>query len=90
MRATLCREAIILLLEVDDTTRSSTNGFFGNPGIYKGPHPVSWCHYYDGGRVWLTTLGHSEEIFRDENYLAHILGGIESAMGRKPFCIGDP
>ena len=80
---------IRLLLEVDDTTRSSTKGFFGNPGIYAGPHPVSWCHYYDGGRAWLTTLGHSEEIFRDENYLAHILGGIESAMGRKPFCVAD-
>ena len=21
-------------------------------------HPVAWCQYYDGGRAWLTTLGH--------------------------------
>ena len=21
-------------------------------------HPVSWCQYYDGGRSWVTTLGH--------------------------------
>lgn len=76
-----------LLLEVDDSTRESTKGFFGHPGIYPGPHPVSWCHYYDGGRAWLTTLGHSEEIFTNTNYLTHILGGIESAMGRKPFCV---
>jgi|GEM_PF-3278509 len=40
--------------------------------------------------AWLTTLGHSEEIFRDKNYLAHILGGVESAMGRQPFCVADP
>jgi len=79
-----------LLLEVDDATRSSTKGFFGNPGIYEGPHPVSWCHYYDGGRAWLTTLGHSEEIFTNSNFLAHVLGGLESAMGRKPFCAADP
>jgi type 1 glutamine amidotransferase len=78
-----------LLLEVDDSTRSSTKGFFGHPGTYEGTHPVSWCHYYDGGRAWLTTLGHSEEIFRNEHYLVHILGGIESAMGRKPFCVAD-
>ncbi|MFX4227586.1 MAG: ThuA domain-containing protein [Porticoccaceae bacterium] len=76
-----------LLLEVDDSTRTSTRGFFGHPGIYEGPHPVSWCHYYDGGRAWLTTLGHSEEIFTNNNFLAHVLGGIESAMGRKPFCL---
>ncbi len=78
-----------LLLEVDDSTRDSTKGFFGHPGTYEGPHPVSWCHYYDGGRAWLTTLGHSEEIFRNEHYLAHILGGIESAMGRNPFCVAE-
>lgn len=78
-----------LLLEVDDESRESTRGFFGHPGQYDGPHPVSWCHYYDGGRSWLTTLGHGEEIFANEYFLKHILGGIESAMGREPFCLGN-
>ena len=28
-------------------------------------HPVAWCQYYDGGRAWLTTLGHDAQAFTD-------------------------
>ncbi|MGI4879365.1 MAG: hypothetical protein ACRYG4_17975 [Janthinobacterium lividum] len=27
-------------------------------------HPVAWCQYYDGGKVWATTLGHDANAFR--------------------------
>jgi len=76
-----------LLLSVDESTmEKGTKGYFGHPGFGEGIHPVSWCHYYDGGRAWLTTLGHSEEIFEDDAFLQHVVGGIESAMGKEPFC----
>jgi len=76
-----------LLVSVDESTmEKGTQGYNGHPGFGDGPHPVSWCHYYDGGRAWLTTLGHSEEIFEDEDFLLHIIGGIDSAMGKEPFC----
>jgi len=76
-----------LLLSVDESTmEEGTKGYFGHPGFGEGIHPVSWCHYYDGGRAWLTTLGHSEEIFEDDAFLQHVVGGIESAMGKEPFC----
>ncbi len=82
---------IMLLLELDNDSRTEgIVGFHGAPGVYEnGPYPVSWCHYYDGGRAWLTTLGHSEKIFENEDFLTHVLGGIESAMGREPFCTGQ-
>ncbi|ADO44215.1 conserved hypothetical protein (plasmid) [Ketogulonicigenium vulgare Y25] len=80
---------INVLLAVDDSTRiAGTGGYNGHPGLYDGLHPLSWCHYYDGGRAFLTTLGHTEDIFDDANFRAHLLGGIESTMGRKPFCQG--
>jgi len=76
-----------LLLSVDESTMAKgTTGYYGHPGFGDGIHPVSWCHYYDGGRAWLTTLGHSEEIFEDDAFLKHVIGGIESAMGKQPFC----
>lgn len=76
-----------LLLSVDESTmEKGTQGYNGHPGFGDGIHPVSWCHYYDGGRAWLTTLGHSEEIFEDEDFLLHVIGGIDSAMGKEPFC----
>ena len=45
--------------------------------------------------LWVTTLGHSGDAFRDPattgfpgaaEFQAHIVGGIKSAMGLEPFC----
>jgi type 1 glutamine amidotransferase len=59
-------------------------------------HPVSWCQYYDGGRSWVTTLGHDAAQYREAStfpgaaqFQAHIVAGIKSAMGLIPFCTPD-
>jgi glucose/arabinose dehydrogenase/cytochrome c551/c552 len=44
-------------------------------------HPMAWYHEYDGGRAFYTELGHVEESYTDPNYLKHILGGIQYAIG---------
>ena len=57
-------------------------------------HPVAWCQYYDGGRSWVTTLGHDAKIFSKNDaefpgassFQTLLVGGIQSAMGMKPFC----
>jgi len=56
-------------------------------------HPVAWCHYYDGGRSWVTTLGHAADAFIDgsgfvgqQQFKSLIVNGILSAMGNIPFC----
>lgn len=78
---------VLMLLSVDESTRlQGTQGYYDHPGYGDDVHAVSWCHYYDGGRAWLTTLGHSEEIFENENFLGHVIGGIDSVMGKEPFC----
>lgn len=61
---------------------------------HKEFHPISWCQYYDGGRAWVTTMGHDVAAFRVDDgtfpgaaaFQAHILEGIKSAMGLVPFC----
>jgi type 1 glutamine amidotransferase len=82
-----------VLATVDDRTLAlGQRGYYGDPGM--GPfHPVTWCQYYDGGRAWLTTLGHdagdwtSGSTFPGAQYFQQmLLGGMESAMGMKPFC----
>lgn len=76
-----------LLLSVDESTmQRGTRGYHGHPGFGDGPHPVTWCHYFDGGRAWLTTLGHSEKLFADEAFMRHLVGGIDSVMGKERFC----
>lgn len=75
-----------ILLSVDNSTREQgLSGYYGHPGGGE-KNPVAWCHYYDGGKAWLTTLGHSMDILEDENWRQHILGGIDSVMGKEPFC----
>ncbi|MDX2816164.1 ThuA domain-containing protein [Streptomyces sp. PA03-5A] len=82
-----------VLAKVDES--SLTRGVAGNynhPG-HGDNHPVAWCQYYDGGRAWLTTLGHDAKDFSTDGSFAGakefqnlILGGIQSAMGKTPFC----
>ncbi|MEO5564596.1 MAG: ThuA domain-containing protein, partial [Chitinophagaceae bacterium] len=64
---------IHVLITIDETSyKGGTNGAF---------HPMSWYHDFDGGRSFYTALGHTEESYTEENYLKHLLGGIQYAMG---------
>ncbi len=64
-----------ILITIDEKTYTG-----GNNGDY---HPMSWYHYFDGGRAFYTALGHTDESYSDPTYLKHLLGGIEWAMGRR-------
>lgn len=62
-----------VLLTIDETSyEGGTNGAF---------HPMSWYHDYDGGRAFYTELGHTKESYSEPNYLKHLLGGIQYAIG---------
>ena len=62
-----------ILITVDESTyEGGMNGDF---------HPMSWYHEYDGGRAFYTAAGHTEESFTEENFVKHILGGIQYAIG---------
>jgi type 1 glutamine amidotransferase len=82
-----------LALVDERTMTQGVRGSMGHPG-HGDFHPVAWCQYYDGGRAWLTTLGHDARDFSTDGSFAGaqyfqqlILGGIESAMGKAPFCM---
>ncbi|WP_369372276.1 ThuA domain-containing protein [Promicromonospora sp. Populi] len=80
------------LAEVNTDTIGDAPGFNGHPG-HEGDHPVSWCQYYDGGRAWITSLGHDPAAWTEDSTLegagsfeTHVVGGILSAAGAQPFC----
>jgi hypothetical protein len=67
-------------------------GYYGEPGMGSF-HPVTWCQYYDGGRAWLTTLGHDAGDWEAnsafpgaQEFQTMLVNGIKSAMGETPFC----
>jgi type 1 glutamine amidotransferase len=59
-------------------------------------HPVTWCQYYDGGRSWVTTLGHDGRAFQENStfpgaaeFQAHVVAGVKSVLDLEPFCTPD-
>lgn len=62
-----------VLIKIDESSyKGGTNG---------AEHPMAWYHEYDGGRSFYTEFGHTEASYKDSNYLKHILGGIQYAIG---------
>lgn len=45
------------------------------------PQPVSWAHVFEGGRVFYTALGHTQEAWVDPKVLQHLQGGLRWAAG---------
>src|SRR5690606_14043621 len=45
-------------------------------------HPISWCRAYDGGRAWMTGMGHFGAHYTDEpDFVQHVVGGVQWAAG---------
>ncbi|WP_436534318.1 ThuA domain-containing protein [Actinoplanes sp. HUAS TT8] len=78
------------LLAVDESSLATKSATHPGHGKF---HPISWCQYYDGGRSWVTALGHDSAAWTDGSgyvgqafFKKHIVNGILSAMGNLPFC----
>lgn len=46
-------------------------------------HPLVWYHEYDGGRAFYTALGHTEESYKEPEFLDLLWEGLNYAMGNK-------
>jgi type 1 glutamine amidotransferase len=44
-------------------------------------YALAWTKDYGKGRVFYSAFGHREEVWKDERFLAHMLGGLKYAMG---------
>lgn len=66
--------AVSVLMTIDEKTY--------NGGKNGDNHPMSWYHEYDGGRAFYTALGHTKESYSEANFLQHLLGGIQYAIGK--------
>jgi len=45
-------------------------------------YPVAWSHDFDGGTVWVTTLGHDARDYQDPTFLSLLRGGLAWVAGR--------
>ena len=74
---------IHVLLAVDLTTVEDEKKTDYPGSTFGNYFPLAWCHEFEGGRQFYTSLGHKAEYYTDPNYLQHLLGGIQWAMKEK-------
>ncbi len=48
-----------------------------NKGSFEDFYPSVWYQHFEGGNIWITTLGHSKESYQDPVYKNHLLQGIK-------------
>src|SRR4051794_13934762 len=65
-----------VLMTVDESTYDEQDG-----NTDDDDHPITWCSEFDGGRMWYTGLGHTQESYADTNFRNMVLGGIKTAAG---------
>jgi PKD repeat protein len=77
-----------VLATLDESTYDEDDGSDG----VNDDHPISWCSDFDGGHVWYTGMGHTEESFGTEpgNLSSHILGGLQTVTGAEESDCGEP
>ena len=66
---------INVLMQVDEATYQG--------GTHGSNHPISWHRDFDGGRMWYTGLGHTEESYVEPLFIEHVWGGIQYVAGPK-------
>ncbi|WP_091556280.1 ThuA domain-containing protein [Micromonospora pattaloongensis] len=69
------RGKVHVLASLDERSYSPGAGAMG------ADHPFAWCQDYDGGRSWYTAGGHTQQSYSEPEFLAHLLGGIQTAAG---------
>jgi type 1 glutamine amidotransferase len=46
-------------------------------GSFGSLTPAEWYQTFDGGHIWVTTLGHDKEYYQQPEFVNHLLKGIE-------------
>jgi type 1 glutamine amidotransferase len=62
---------------LDRTTKSQDSAIVKNLGSYLDYYPAVWHQEFQGGNIWVTTLGHTKDAYQDPVYRNHLLQGIK-------------
>ncbi len=73
-RGPYSRDKLRILMRLDLTNLK--------PGKRKdNDNALAWVHQYGKGRVFYTALGHRDEVWRDERFQQHVVGGLRFLFG---------
>ena len=69
------RQNVNVLITLDENSYEGTEKMGGD-------HPFTWYQYYDGGRSFFTSIGHTVSIYANDHYRQLVEGGIIWASGK--------
>src|SRR5262249_7371147 len=69
--------------KADEAKKKKDQANARKPNIHRNDEDfaVSWIREYGKGRVFYTSLGHRPEVWKDERFQKHVLGGLRYVMG---------
>jgi type 1 glutamine amidotransferase len=70
------RDRLHLILTLDNSSIDVSKGARKDQD-----YAVSWGHDVGSGKAFYTSLGHRKEVWRDERFQQHLLGGLKWALG---------
>lgn len=67
---------VLMVHELSSLQKDQTDLIDKNKGSFADYYPAVWYQQFEGGNIWVTTLGHSKESYQDPVYKNHLLQGI--------------
>ncbi|MGB1020364.1 MAG: ThuA domain-containing protein [Flavobacteriaceae bacterium] len=74
---------IHVLLAADMTTVEDPKKGEYPSNIFNDSFPLAWCHQFEGGKQWYSSLGHPIEAYSLALYQEHLRGGIQYILSLK-------
>jgi uncharacterized protein len=74
------RDKLHIILSIDKSTFDA--GKNKNALRDDGDYAVSWCKAEGQGKVFYTSLGHRQDVWKSENFQKHLMGGLDWSVGR--------
>jgi len=71
---------VLMAVDLSTIDDPDMNEYPGN--TFGSLFPISWCHEFDGGRQFYTALGHNPDHYKEENFRAHLQGGLHWILKR--------
>jgi uncharacterized protein len=75
---------VVLAHDLSHLRKDEEEKIQNNVGSFSRYYPASWHQQFDGGTIWVTTLGHDKKDYEDATYLNHILQGMEFVASKIP------
>ena len=73
---------VVLAHDLSHLSKDEEEKIQKNVGSFARYYPASWHQQFDGGTIWITTLGHDKKDYEDKTYLNHIFQGMEFVAGK--------